>query len=449
MAYVGRLDGFARLSVLAVLLFVILNQPGSGTTITAMPKGAATATGANTAGRPFTSATGRGEARQRFTPPAPDPASAKLVRATDLIYQGAFKLPHGPIADSSFEYGGTALEFNSARGSLLMVGHDWQQQVTEVTVPTIRPGAGWSDLPIATVLQPFSDATEGRMRSVANDPSIPVKVGGLLAYQGKLYLTGYVYYDASGSQVLSHFVSGLDLSVKGDVLGPFQVGKLGAGLVSGYFGLVPPEWQDMLGGPVLNGQCCLSIITRTSFGPAAFAIDPTKLGTTKPLPAVPLLYYTAAHQLGPFAAQSALFNGATQMGGVVFPAGTRSVLFFGKQGLGPSCYGEGTSKQALAGTGPAADPFCFDPAEEAKGYHAFPYVSYVWAYDAVDLAAVKNGKRQPWDVKPYAVWKLDLPFPGSARILGAAYDPKTGRIFLSQAYGDAAYPLIHVFSVPG
>ena len=125
---------------------------------------------------------------------------------------------------------------------------------------------------------------------------------------------------------------------------------------------------------------------------------------------------------------------STQMGGVVFPEGTRSVLFFGKQGLGPYCYGE------------AVD--CGDPAVTARrAEHAYPYASYVWAYDAIDLAAVKSGQRQPWEVKPYAVWTLDLPFNyPNARINGAAYDPQTGRIFVS-AIGDGSIPLIHVFTV--
>ncbi|MEP7304813.1 MAG: hypothetical protein ABJA98_04775 [Acidobacteriota bacterium] len=411
MRYSDLLEHFARLLLLAFLMMLAVNQAGSG------------AAGALTA------------------------ASAPLVGASDLVYQGAFKLPHASIGGSSFDYGGTGLAFNPARDSLFIVGHDWGQQVAEVTVPTIRASHGWSDLPTAAVLQPFTDATEGRMRTVAADPGITVKVGGLLAYRGALYLSAYIYYDGDGRQSLSHFVSGQDLAVKGDVVGPYQVGKLGAGFVSGYFGLVPEEWQKALGGPVLNGQCCLSIISRTSYGPSAFAIDPSKLGTVTPLPAVPLVYYTGTHQLGQYGAQSALFNGSTEMGGVVFPKGRRSVLFFGKQGLGPSCYGEGTKDMALVGTGPPGDPYCYDPVYPSKGEHAFPYAPYVWAYDAADLAAVKSGQRQPWDVKPYAVWSLDLPFPGGPRILGAAYDPQTSRIFLSEAFGDGANPLIHVFGI--
>ena len=82
------------------------------------------------------------------------------------------------------------------------------------------------------------------------------------------------------------------------------------------------------------------------------------------------------------------------MGGLVFPAGTRSVLFFGKQGVGTFCYGPGTSNQALVGTiAPGfVDPYCYDPVDDSKGTHAYPYIYQVWAYDANDLAAAKAGQ---------------------------------------------------------
>jgi len=74
----------------------------------------------------------------------------------------------------------------------------------------------------------------------------------------------------------------------------------------------------------------------------------------------------------------------------------------------------------------------------------------VWAYDAHDLAAVRAGTKNPWDVKPYAVWSLDLPTPpnhNGHHLGGATYDPATGRLFISQQFGDGDYPVIHVFKV--
>ena len=159
---------------------------------------------------------------------------------------------------SSFAYGGTALAFNLARGSLFLVGHPYGQQVAEVSVPEIRKGLSVWDLDTAELLQPLTEATEGKISEAGPNT---VNIGGLLPYQDQLYLTAYVAYDGTGSQTRSHFVSGLDLSVPGDVRGPYRVGRVGAGFVSGYFGLVPTEWQAALGGPVLNGQCCLGVVS--------------------------------------------------------------------------------------------------------------------------------------------------------------------------------------------
>ena len=380
------------------------------------------------------------------------PVTAPLVQSANLVYQGAFRLPPGKFGPSTFEYGGTALAFNPARRSLFVVGHDQGQLVAEISIPEVRTGPSVAFLATASVLQPFADVTEGARSTVNRGDA--VKIGGLLPYRGHLYLTAYGYYDAPGAQVVSHFVSGLDLSVHGDVGGPYQVGPSGfcgrpacAGFVDGYFGAVPPEWQAVLGGPVLNGQCCVPIISRTSYGPSLFAIDPTQLGVTKPLPATPLVYYPSSNPLAPWDSTNAYFNGSTEVKGVVFPQGTRSVLFFGRHGLGRYCYGDGAGEPAPAGQ-PTPDGYCYDPTSMYKGTHAYPYAYYVWAYDAVDLMAVKTGLKKPWAVKPYAAWKLEFPYETlKVDLNGAAYDPETARIFLSQGFAEGDLPVIHVFKV--
>jgi hypothetical protein len=260
----------------------------------------------------------------------------------------------------------------------------------------------------------------------------------------------YSHYDAAATQRLSHFVSGTNLTTRRDVYGPYEVGTLGAGFVSGYFGHVPVDWQAALGGPVVNGNCCLSIISRTSYGPALFAIQPADLGTVMPLPAAPLVYYPSSNPLAPWDSTNILFNGTTQITGVVFPNGSRSALFFGRHGTGTFCYGPGTSDSKLAGKPDSeGNTWCYDPMDSSKGTHAYPYEHRVWAYDAADLAAVRRGERQPWEPRPYAIWQLPLPYTpsGFARLLGATYDPSTNRIFVSQGYGDGELPVVHVFRV--
>jgi hypothetical protein len=387
--------------------------------------------------------------------------SMPLVQARDLAYQGSFRVPggiqSGGKANAGFEYGGSIIGFNSAHNSLFMVGHDWDQFVGEISVPTIITAGPLSTLATAMLLQQLSDVTEGGLATINPGDPNPMKIGGLLPYQGKLYATGAASYDGNSTQVLSHFVSGPDLSIKGDSTGPWQVGTTvgapvahrSAGFVSGPMAIIPPEWQAVLGGTVLTGQCCIAVVSRTSWGPAAFAIDPTQLGVVVPLPARALVAYPAEFPLGQWGATGSIYNGTTNINGVVFPTGTRSVLFFGKIGTGSWCYGSGTTNQALDGTLTAdgVTRYCYDPANQDKGTHAYPYVYQVWAYDANDLARAAAGQIQPWAVRPYGIWPLTFPYgvTGFAYPLAAAYDPATGRIFLSQMYGDGSLPVVHVF----
>ena len=374
-------------------------------------------------------------------------AAAPLLHASNLVYQGAFLLPPQLSDTKTFAYGGTALAYNPARHSLFVVGHDWYQLTAEVSIPRAVKNARLGDLHRAAYIQPFADATGGTIDKTGGDNN---KIGGELVYGGRLYGTAYVYYDAAGKQVLSHWSRG-STSFGAPAHGLFQVGTLGAGMVSGFLAEVPPAWRGPLGGPVLTGNCCIPIISRTSFGPAAFAFDPAKLGNATP--DVPLVYYPQAHPaLGAWdaswnPAKGILFGGGTTIRGLVFPRGARSVLFFGTQGIGPFCYGEGTTDKSLNGTPtPDGTTWCYDPEASSKGTHAYPYVPEVWAYDASDLAAVRAGKTRPWQVRPYATWTMRLPF-GSSRIGGAAYDPAAGVIYLSEQFGNGTDPVILVYRV--
>ena len=85
-----------------------------------------------------------------------------------------------------------------------MVGHDWDQFVGEITIPQLATGS-LSTLATASLLQPLTDVTEGRMSSVNPADPNSKKVGGLLPDQGRLYTTVYSYYDGEASQRLSHF----------------------------------------------------------------------------------------------------------------------------------------------------------------------------------------------------------------------------------------------------
>jgi hypothetical protein len=381
---------------------------------------------------------------------AGSPLAQPRLRSSNLAYRGAFLLPAQVSDKKTFAYGGTALAFNPVHHSLFAVGHDWYQLTAEVTIPRAVRSSRLRDLHRARFRQPFADATGGKIDGTGGTGN---KIGGQLVYRGRLYGSVYVYYDAAGSQTVSHWARRSTSLASGGAMGLYRVGKVGAGLVSGFMGQVPREWRPLLGGPALTGNCCIPIISRTSFGPAAFAFDPRKLGVVRPVPARPLVYYPAQHPtIGAWdgtwnPAKGVFFGGGTTLRGVVFPRGSRSVLFFGTQGTGTFCYGEGTDQPGLAGSPtPDGSTWCYDPDGSSKGTHAYPYVAEVWAYDAAQLRAVRRGRKRPWQVKPYATWRLRLPF-GSGQIGGAAYDSARRLVYVSQQYGSGSEPVMHVFKV--
>lgn len=371
------------------------------------------------------------------------PSTLPLVQAGDLIYQGSFKVPTvGATDNEGFAYGGSAIGFNPARHSLFLVGKTGINKVAEIDIPALGQ--------TAKLLQPLTDVTEGRMPLV-NPTETDNRIGGILSWGGNLVLSAFTYYDGAMTQGASHFLSSQTLATTGDLQGPFVVGSVRPGIVGGYMAVVPPAWHVAFGGPALTGQCCLAITGRTGQGPTVSAFDPADVGAKSPVPASVLLYPDTTHPLGGgWGVTGTLYNGSTSIGGVVFPEGTRSVLFFGRQGIGRFCYGPGTTNQALDGTlvGAGPDHYCYDLEDLSKGTHAYPYRYQVWAYDAMLLAEVKAGTRQPWDVQPYAVWPLSFPTASNGTLInGATYDPATGRVFLVQAKGDGDKPLIHVYTV--
>ncbi len=393
---------------------------------------------------------------------AGSPSSAPLLQPSDLVYVGAFRVPSGDYGSpqwTGFNYGGSAPAYNPAKNSLFLVGHNVYQLTAEISIPTPAKSANVTALPVASIIQPFADSTSGLIKAYQT----PTLIGGQLVYQGRLIGAEYIYYDASHIQTATHFARPSTSLTAGTAAGLYSVwDPTRTGYVSGFLAAIPPEWQALLGGTVLTGNCCIPIVGRTSVGPAAFAFDPAAYGTVTP--AVPLLYYTLDHQtLGTWDNRSSVnpvYNMATLAPiGMVFPQGTRTLLYFGSTGMGMPCYGQGTNdpsldRQAVPGTNGLVI-YCYDPASSDKGTHGYPYAYYVWAYDANDLLAVKNGQKKPWQVVPYATWPLTLPIADSTQrnqLGGAAYDSATGRLYVSQLSGEtpgyARLPVIHVFQLP-
>ncbi|MBI5385530.1 MAG: hypothetical protein HZA90_12695 [Verrucomicrobia bacterium] len=368
-----------------------------------------------------------------------EPSQLPLVRKTHFTYLGAFALPQGDFGGSRFGYGGHAvtpyLDPVTSQQTLFLEGHAWYPgQVAQVEVPSeLVNSRDWESLPVARVLQPFADVTDGRFGSLDGDGF----VYGMLPYNGRLIVGAAIYYDGACVQVNSHGRSGLDLSVSNDFQGLYPMtAAANPRSLGGYLTPIPIEWRALFGGPALTGNGGLAIISCSSAGPAATVFDPDAVGVSNPIPGATVLFYPLAHPLALENSQNPLFNLATHFAGLAFPPQSRSVLFIGRHGTGPYCYG----------TGGASGGDCYDPADSSKGTHAYPYQHQVWAYDANELVQVKRGEKQPWEVVPYQVWSLDdLDTSGEADLAGAGFDPATGRLYLAQNYGEE--PRIDVYEI--
>jgi hypothetical protein len=367
---------------------------------------------------------------------AQTPQSQPLVQLGNFAYLGKFALPYDDGASVPLTYGGGAIGLGPDGASLYFGCHS-ATRLARVTIPAI--GGLASVIDRCQAVPNLAGVNPGDVNGY--------RIGGTLSWNGRLIATGYAYYDASHSAVASHFAG----PTVGQLAGPFRVGTEKPGFVGGYMGVVPAEWRALLGGPALTGQCCISILSRTSFGPSVSVFDPDTLGTGS-TPSRMVVGYPAGHEtIGGYTSTGTQFNGSTNMGGVAFPAGTRSVLFIGRHGS-TFCYGDGTKDPALhqqpnPGAGPG-EVWCYDPTNQYKGPHGFPYRHQVWAYDAVDLALVAQGAKNPWDVVPYGVWTLtDIDGgAGTAMITSATYDPASRRLYVV-ADSSGARPEVHVYEI--
>lgn len=367
-----------------------------------------------------------------------NPLALPLVQVGDLRYLGKFTLPQTdgtgrPQDQGGLTWGGTGLGLGPDGTSLYFGCHDWGKRLARVTIPAVG-GVG-------AVVEPC--APIANLAGINPGDSTSKILGGSFVWNGRTVVSAFAYYDGNGSATASHFVG----STVANQVGPYRVGSMNPGFVGGYMGVVPQEWRALLGGPALTGQCCLAIIGRTSAGPSASVFNPDDVGTLSPVPSTMLVGYPTGHELGAWGAYNPLFHGATQMAGLAFPSGTRSVLFIGRHGA-TFCYGTGTGNKALEGQPDGqGNRYCYDPVDGSKGVHGYPYHHQVWAYDANDLLAVKQGTKQPWDLRPYGVWTLtDMNNNGAASIRSATYDPATRRIYVTAGSGDGA-PTVHVYEV--
>lgn len=348
---------------------------------------------------------------------AADPRHQPLLYGRDVTYLGSFKIPRPAYGSSSgsFDYGGMGLAVSEDGTQLYVGGHVYNHQLGRVSIPESFGGP-------APLIQTPTNVPGSVGLSGTNELS------GALVYNGRLIVQKRIPYDNQGGTGATH-VAG-DLSISG--FGEFTrlANLTSKQFASGYMGIVPPEWRPLLGGPAFTGNSVMSINSQCSNGPSFYVFDPDHVGKVSPIPSLPLMYYPLANPLSDPNVANDLFSRADQYNaGIVFPSGTRSVLFFSRHGYGVPTYKKDDGCGGVHGEGAA------------------PYRRQVTAFDANDLLAVKTGKKKPYEIRPYAWWTLDGPkdLCGKFTPSGLAYDPISQRVYATLSYGES--PEIHVWQV--
>lgn len=141
-------------------------------------------------------------------------------------------------------------------------------------------------------------------------------------------------------------------------------------------------------------------------------------------------------------------NGAL---GMCQPSGSKAVVCFGAgAGQGLWVYngnGEITGPDGYQGSIDYDGPKIYDGAYETRGPHQYPYAIRIWAYSTDDLAAVVSGTKTYQQVKPYAVWNMNIPYNQDIR--SVVYDDSTKRVYLMQSNesGGGNGGSVHVYQI--
>lgn len=385
------------------------------------------------------------------------------IAPDDLAYVGAFRLPDGP-EEIGWAWSGAALAYypqgdpqgadDGFAGSLFGTGHNWNQHVSEVSIPkpVVSSGKDLDALGTAKTLQDFANV----WGDLYGEMEIP-RVGlAILPTQGeqkteKLYFSWGQHMD-EGNTGPSHGWCELDLS-NPKPAGAWRVGGFWKFETTDYLFVIPQAWasKNTPGKRLATGR--FRDGGQGGQGPPIFAIgpwndgNPPKRGAT--IEATPLLRYSTVYDddddgnvlLDDY------HHADEWSGGAWLTAGGKSaVVLLGTKGKGDCWYGfrDGTlwpnegNKEGVGG----------------RGWWSTSFVAQMMFYDTNELAAVAKGERKPYGLQPYATLELDkllfrLESPQQKHRFGAcAFDRERGYLYVLEPLVDEDKSIVHVWHVP-
>lgn len=398
------------------------------------------------------------------SPPPPPSQAGPLIQPQDLVYEGAFRLPEGP-EEFGWMYSGEALTYypggdpdgpaDNYPGSLFGTGHDWNQYISEISIPVPVVSSNLDELNTATTLQAFQNIRGDLFDHL--DFELP-RVGlEYLPRQGEQ--TGDKLHFCWGQHMQetetgpTHGWSELDLSHP-QTAGAWRIGGLVNYVTNDYLFAIPEEWAQANTPGMLLGTGRFRDGGQGARGPSLIAYGPWNEGDPPPpgatLPAVPLLLYT------PYDAEDAFtldgYHEADEWaGGAWLTAGEKSaVVFVGTKGYGERWYGfaDGT-------VWPEEPPYpeIPPPPNDDRGWWSTTFVGQILFYDPADLAAVARGDMAPWQPQPYATLNIDDHLfhvrseQQKEHVGDAAFDRERGLLYIMEPLADEDKSLIHVWRI--
>ena len=393
-------------------------------------------------------------------------ASTPLIQPTDLEYVGAFGLPGGSNG-TSWEWGGNAMACcpkgdpqgpeDGFGGSIFGTGHDWYQQISEISipVPVVSPTKKLSDLNTATTLQGFQDI---RGRLGVGQMELPRAGMAYLPPQGaqttdKLHFCWGEHYQEA--QVVSHGWCELDLS-RPKAAGGWYLGDLANYSTNDYMFTIPEAWATANTPGKLLATGRFRDGGWSGQGPSLFAYGPWNHGNPPAartrLAATPLLLYSTSSYDEPVDRKMNGYHHADEWsGGAWLTAGDRSaVIFVGTKGTGECWYGFANGVRW-----PENPPYppVPPPPNDQRGWWSTGFEGQFVFYNPGHLAAVAKGTLKRYAPQPYASLNVDehLFNVRSAQQkyhLGAAsFDRTNGLLYVFEYRGDGDKPLVHVWRV--
>lgn len=426
------------------------------------------------------------------------------LTSSDLTLSGGFRVPAGADDQHSAHYGGYGFGYrstgNSGSGSLWISGcmqcaGNNTGLVAEISIPTPVNTSTISSMNTATLLTSWTDITGGRLGQISGGDH--VEYGGFydcpsaVCGSEEMLANVWEYYGSQATKTT--FI--VNVSTLAYSSGPYLIGQSGTipgspAYVAGQMSAIPSSWQSALGGDTLTGQCCTSIIGRSSSGPSMTSFTAANVSSS---PTGNLLVgyqdgvsntvgsYTVPGGFPPTAPH--LFDAGTNYQSMFVP-NTRTIMSAGGYGGRAICIAQGGQTvppqngcQALTGLGygvttqsSAADntncpgntdsqhDCYYDPTVNSlsgPGAIGYPYYNYIALYDANDLAAVKAGTKKYYQPVPYSQFSIDFPITSSFSghcvyapcITNLAIDAAGMRLFLEQYGIDSVGPIIWVYSI--